>query len=159
MNFKVFPFGFSLKHWKAARQERQLVAQLKAGDKEALRQLRHRHFDTLFQYIVLRVKSPKTARDLMSEVLLKLWHVRGSINSKRPFEEIAMGLTREVVFLYLRWVAQDQELQQEFFKHFERLEESKEEPLFETEYEAVINTIRNNFLQQELRYQHSTAQG
>ena len=159
MNFKVFPFGFNLKHWRAARQERRLVAQLKAGDKEALRQLSQLHFDALFNYTVLRVKSPKAAMDLMSEVLLKLWQVRGSINSKQSFAEIAMGLTREVVFTYLRWVAQDQELQQELFKHFERLEKFKEEPLFETGYEAVINTIRNNFLQQELRYQHSTAQG
>ena len=98
MDFKVFPFGFNLKHWRAARQERRLVAQLKAGDKEALRQLGQLHFDALFNYTVLRVKSPKAAMDLMSEVLLKLWQVRGSINSKQSFAEIAMHLTREVVF-------------------------------------------------------------
>lgn len=159
MKFQVFQFVFSLKQWKAARKERQLIARLKQGDREVFRQLACQHFDQLFHYIQLRVKSPKTAKALVSEVFLKLWQSRASVNSQQLFADIAIDLAQEVTFAYLRWVSQDIALQQALFKHFERLGQSKEEPLFEPEYEAVIKAVRNNFLQQELRYQHSTAQG
>ena len=159
MKFKFQKFGFIFKQWKAAHHERQLLALLKKGDKEAYRQLSYNHFDEILQYILLRVKSPKTAKVLLSEVYLKLWQNRASINAKKSFVHTAKDTAQQIVFAYLRWVSRDKELQKEIFEHFERLEECKEEPLFEPQYQAAMQAVRNKFLQQELFYQHSTAQG
>lgn len=50
-----------------------LLAQLVAGDQQALRQVLHAHGQAIFAYALRRLGSPEEAQDVVNDTLLALW--------------------------------------------------------------------------------------
>ena len=65
--------------------DRELLAMLKQSDADAYAEIYDRYSNDLFAYAVTLVKLKQLAEDIVHDVFIKLWDIRGKINIEKDF--------------------------------------------------------------------------
>ena len=65
--------------------EQDLLKKVKNSDKDAFHQLFSNFFDTLFRFVVYKVKDSDLAEDISQETFLRVWKKRASLVPQKSF--------------------------------------------------------------------------
>src|SRR5262249_41899165 len=78
-----------------------LSTRVAAGDTEAFRRLFDEHFDRLYRFVYRYIQSAE-AEDLVQEVFLRLWRVRGTLETATDLRGFLYVLARQRALDWLR---------------------------------------------------------
>lgn len=137
--------------WNTLWQEKRLIRRLAYGDKSAFRKLMKLHFDELYHYILVRVKSPDITKTLLAEICFQIWTDRKTLTPWQSFSKYLEKTAKEVVLTYLRQMARNKKFQQELYG-FIQSQQNLKQAHPKQGYDSVIKTVHNNLLKQQLLY-------
>ena len=85
---KVFPQG----------QTNQTLERFQQGDSEAFASLYHAHWQQVFRFSRLYLKSDDDAEDVVQEVFIRLWQIHERIHPDDNFSGLLFIMTRNMIF-------------------------------------------------------------
>lgn len=91
-------------------EERKLLYRVRDGDKDAFQNIYQLYCPKLRAYILKFVKAPQYAEDIVQDVFLKLWEIRGSIDPEKYFSGYIFTITRNLIFKFFKTAAHSEEL-------------------------------------------------
>lgn len=65
--------------------EKQLLKKVIKADQIAFRQLFNLYFDTLYRFVIYRVKDDNLAQDIVQETFLRVWNNRNQLDPEKSF--------------------------------------------------------------------------
>ncbi|OFW59778.1 MAG: hypothetical protein A2133_10525 [Actinobacteria bacterium RBG_16_64_13] len=85
------------------RREQRLVEAACRGEESAVEALYRTHFDTIYRYVLLRLRSPSAAEDVTSQVFLGMIRGLGRYHDEgKPFVAWLYGMARKQIAFYQR---------------------------------------------------------
>lgn len=82
--------------------EKEAIAKIKYGDKEAFTFLYERYWPKVYNFTNLYVLSSDAAEEIVQEVFIKLWENRESIDEQKNFDGYLFIVTRNLIFNHSR---------------------------------------------------------
>ncbi|MGX5816592.1 RNA polymerase sigma factor [Chitinophaga lutea] len=92
---------------------RELLERMKEGDESAFTLVYRQYHPALYIYILRFCKVPSLAEDLVHDVFLKIWEIRGRIDPDRAFAGYLYRIARNHVFKTLQKIATDRSLREQ----------------------------------------------
>ncbi len=85
---KLLPFGLTncFINSYSLYGDGELVAFLRKGDKLAFEEIYNRYRQPAYRYLITLLKDPEFAKDLIHEVFIKVWDIRGKLEIKDNFK-------------------------------------------------------------------------
>ena len=99
--------------------EKELLAQVSAGDEQAFRDLFHSYYGQLYHYIFGFIKSKQVAEELVMDVFLKIWLGRDIIPQIHNFSAFLFRVAHNKSIDFLRSVARDPKFQDLLWKNIQ----------------------------------------
>lgn len=87
--------------------EKELLAQVSAGDEKAFKDLFARYYEQLYHYIFGFIKSKQVTEELVMDVFLKIWLGRDLITQIEKFDAFLFRVAHNKSIDFLRSVARD----------------------------------------------------
>ncbi len=84
------------------RSDRELLAQIADGNREAMRELHARYADRLFRFAYVRLQTRDEAEDVVQETLIAAWQGAKSYRSGAPVSTWLFGICRHKIGDLLR---------------------------------------------------------
>lgn len=91
-------------------EEKKLLYRVRDGDKDAFQDIYQLYYPKLRANFLKFVKAPQYAEDIVQDVFLKLWEIRGSIDPEKYFSGYIFTITRNLIFKFFRTAAHSEEL-------------------------------------------------
>lgn len=127
-----------------AYNEKECLARLAAGDEVAFTTIYDKYHPLIYNYVLRFVKIPALAEDLVHDIFMKVWEMRGRIHIQVSFSAWLHRISRNHVFRKIKKIVSETELREELIQHVESiLPESTGKEQQYAEYER--------FLQEALR--------
>lgn len=79
-------------------EEKELVKQLKQGDKAAFGAIYDQYWKKVHGFVLLYLTSSVEAEDVVQDVFVKLWNVRDFIDEEKSFKGFLFIVTRNLIF-------------------------------------------------------------
>lgn len=79
-----------------------LLRAISNGDEHAFRQVMHRFGDRLYQFALGIVKTPQDAEEIVSDVFLKIWHLRKQLPESEQFPFYLYRAVKHTSLNYLK---------------------------------------------------------
>lgn len=95
------------------QQEAHIVKRLKQGDEQAFRTVFEMYHHKLFNFSLKFVHDEETAKEIVQNVLLKIWCNRRKLNPQLSFQAYLFKIARHENFKYLKKAARDASLKEE----------------------------------------------
>lgn len=113
--------------------EKELVLQLKDGDRKAFGLLYHAYKKRIYSKLYRLLHSETLAEELLQEVFYRLWAKREQLDPDKSFPAYLFRIAANLVYDHFRKAAQDQKLQDhliatgtELYDHIDRVIDYKE---------------------------------
>jgi RNA polymerase sigma-70 factor (ECF subfamily) len=90
--------------------ESELLDRLKNDDKEAFFLLYNHYHHQLYIYILRFVKIPVYAEDILQDVFLKIWEIRGRVNPELSFNSYLYKICKNRIFKALKKIVNDHDM-------------------------------------------------
>ena len=68
-----------------AEKDQELLTRLRESDRDAFRDLFTKYHQSLFNFIIYRVKDESIADDIVQDTFLRVWKHKTSLKPKNPF--------------------------------------------------------------------------
>ncbi|MET3876926.1 RNA polymerase sigma-70 factor [Chitinophaga sp. OAE865] len=96
--------------------EKELVALLRQGDREALSQLYFSHVKPLSYFILRAAKSPALTEDVIHDTFIKIWEHRDRLDPEQPFKAYLYTIARRTLINLLNRVRREEHILAEIKK-------------------------------------------
>lgn len=116
-----------------------IVKRLKQGDEQAFRTIFDTYHHKLFNFSLKFVHDEETAKEIVQNVLLKVWHNRRKLNPALSFQAYLFKIAKHENFKYLKKAARDASLKKELIHRCLSATTPVEDDLLFTEYQAMAN--------------------
>ncbi|NKI25455.1 RNA polymerase sigma-70 factor [Arenibacter sp. 6A1] len=117
---------------------------LKKGDTQAFRAVFDIYQNRVYHFVKSITKSDYVSEEIVQEVFIKIWGIKESINTAHSFEAFLFTIARNATYNYLRSVANQQSLKEEFWKNISYSNKQTEDTILLGEYEALVENILEN---------------
>ncbi len=129
-----------------------LVRRMVQGDESAFTRIYRHYHPSLYIYILRFCKIPSLAEDLVHDVFLKIWEVRGRINPELSFQGYLYRIARNHVFKTIQQIATDETLRSRLFHQLETASATlPEDAVASKEYERLFQEALGHMPPQRLR--------
>ncbi len=129
---------------------KELLERMKRGDEDAFTSVYRQYHPSLYVFILRYCKIPSLAEDLVHDVFLKIWEIRGRIDPERPFTAYLYKIARNHVFKTLQKVATDRVLREQVLAQLNGGEAVLPEQLDTKEYDRLFHEALNHMPPQRL---------
>ncbi|WP_346320480.1 RNA polymerase sigma-70 factor [Chitinophaga sp. YIM B06452] len=129
---------------------KELLERMKRGDEDAFTSVYRQYHPSLYVYILRYCKIPSLAEDLVHDVFLKIWEIRGRIDPERPFTAYLYKIARNHVFKTLQKVATDRVLREQVLAQLNGGEAVQPGQLDTKEYDRLFHEALNHMPPQRL---------
>lgn len=119
-------------------EERELLTRLRQGDYMAFNQLYQRYKIRLTGNIYRLVKSDELTEDILQDLFLKIWEMRGAIDPGKSFRSYLFRIGENLVYDLYRRAARDEKLLDHFFLYNKRHYQHVEEAVFNKEARSQL---------------------
>jgi len=119
-------------------QDRDLILLLTRNDEDAFRELYFRYKDKLWYYCFGFLKSKEETDDLIQEVFIRLWELRGFIDPNLSFSSFIYTMTRNRILNYFRNMDVELQVKRALLLKESVQEETTESDLIFTEYRQIL---------------------
>lgn len=114
----------------------------------------------LFLFALKITKSDATARDIVQEVFLKFWEQKDAFKQIEDIEAYLFRATKNKAIDFLRFLANDDKLRQNYFVNFTLVEDVTDKEVNQREFNRLLGTaIEKLPAQRSLIYQLSQVEG
>lgn len=128
------------------------VRRMREGDEAAFTQLYRQYHPALYLYLLRYCKIPSLAEDLVHDVFLKLWEVRGRIDPTQSFTGYLYRIARNHVFKTIQRIATDEALRAQVCRNLEsRADALPEDQVAAKQYERLFEEALDRMPAQRLR--------
>ena len=122
-----------------ATDEKILLGRLAEGDAAAFTALYERYSLKLYANILRLVKSEDTAKEILQELFLKIWELRGQIDPEKSFKSFLYKIAGNLVYDHFRKVSRDKKLSDSLLYLLEEEYSHSEESVIYNESLELIN--------------------
>lgn len=123
--------------------ERELLLQLRAGDKDSFAQLYDLYSPRMFGFLLKLTKKDETAREILQEVFIRLWEKRGTLDPDKSFRSYLFRIAENCVVDFFRKAALDKKLGKQLMDLASERYLHVEENIYEREKNAILNQAIN----------------
>ncbi len=128
------------------------MRRMREGDEAAFTHLYRQYHPALYLYVLRFCKIPSLAEDLVHDVFLKLWEIRGRINPSLSFTGYMYRIARNHVFKTLQQIATDDALRGQLLRQLEtRSGVPAEDAVATQQYERLFQEALGRMPPQRLR--------
>ncbi len=121
------------------QDEKLIIKRLKNGDEQAFRTIYDVYHLKLYSFSLKFVHDPETAREIVQNVLLKIWRNRSTLNLKLSFQAYLFKIARNENYKYLKKAAREDSLKEELIQRALPTQSTVEDHLIFTEYQAMAH--------------------
>lgn len=118
-----------------------LLASLKKGNRAAFEAIFDLYENRLYYFVFSITKSEYATEEILQEVFIKIWTKKETIDPKRSFESFIFTIAKNLTYNYLRNIANQQSLKEEYWKNISSLNEATKDSILLAEYEDIVHDI------------------
>jgi len=119
--------------------EKELLAQISAGDEKAFRALFASYYEQLYRYIFGFIKSKQVSEELVMDVFLKIWLGRDLIPQIEKFDAFLFRVAHNKSIDFLRSVARDPKFKDLLLENIQLANNvQSDSPVLMQEYETKL---------------------
>ncbi|RTE55406.1 RNA polymerase sigma-70 factor [Arenibacter aquaticus] len=118
-----------------------LLASLKKGNRAAFEAIFDLYEKRLYYFVFSITKSEYATEEILQEVFIKIWTKKETIDLDRSFESFIFTIAKNLTYNYLRNIANQQSLKEEYWKNITSLNEETKDSIILAEYEDIVNDI------------------
>jgi RNA polymerase sigma-70 factor (ECF subfamily) len=119
--------------------EKILLDRLAEGDAPAFTALYERYSLKLYTNILRLVKSEDTAKEILQDLFLKIWELRGQIDPEKSFKSFLYKIAGNLVYDHFRKVSRDKKLSDSLLYMLEEAYSHSEESVIYNESLELLN--------------------
>jgi RNA polymerase sigma-70 factor (family 1) len=119
--------------------EKVLLAEMALGDTAAFGQIYQHYHPKIHHYILLLVKSPPLAQDLLQEVFVRLWEARGQLDGVKAFGPYLFCMARNHTINAMKAIARSKVAIGEVLRHYP--EPACDDGILERDYGRFIQKV------------------
>lgn len=97
-------------------EERQIVAELRAGSYDAFERIYHRYKAPVAVVVFRLLKSQEQVEDLVQDLFFRVWQHRKRIDPEQPFSAYLFRIAENLVFDSFRKISKDKRLQADILR-------------------------------------------
>ena len=86
------------------KEEKELLEKIKKSDTLAFKKLFHNYYDSLFRFVIYKVKDRDLAEDIAQETFLRVWKNREKIKPEKSFFSLIARISTNLCFDYFRHI-------------------------------------------------------
>lgn len=116
-----------------------IVKRLKKGDEQAFRAIYDSYHHKLYNFSLKFVHADETAKEIVQNVFLKIWHNRRKLNPQLSFQAYLFKIAKHENFKYLKKAARDASLKEELIHRCLSTAAPVEDDLLFSEYQAMAS--------------------
>lgn len=131
--------------------EVQILNQLKNGDTDAYLTIYNRYHNQLYSHVLRYIKIPELAEDIVQDVFLKLWDIRGQIKPELSVKGYLYRIGRNDVFKMMKRIAADAELRNRIAENIEEISLKQAPEIQWREYSLLLENAINQLPPQRRR--------
>ncbi|SEJ57938.1 RNA polymerase sigma-70 factor, ECF subfamily [Dyadobacter sp. SG02] len=120
--------------------EKVLLDKLAEGDEPAFTALYEKYSLKLYANILRLVKSEDIAKEILQELFLKIWEMRGQIDPEKSFKSFLYKIAGNLVYDHFRKVSRDKKLSDSLLYMLEEQYSHSEESVIYNESLELLNT-------------------
>lgn len=128
-----------------------IVQRLRLGDEQAFRQIYDLYAGKLHAFALKLVKSPALAEDIVQDVFVIIWELRGSLDPEKNFQSYVFTVTRNQALNVLKRSSTNKLVLHEIFFHAARSSNSTEAWLNFDETTKILSEGLNQLPPQQKR--------
>jgi len=118
-----------------------LLASLKKGNRAAFEAIFDLYEKRLYYFVFSITKSEYATEEILQEAFIKIWTKKETIDPSRSFESFIFTIAKNLTYNYLRNIANQQSLKEEYWKNISSLNEETKDSILLAEYEDIVNDI------------------
>ena len=118
-----------------------LLASLKKGNRAAFEAIFDLYENRLYYFVFSITKSEYATEEILQEVFIKIWTKKETIDPNRSFESFIFTIAKNLTYNYLRNIANQQSLKEEYWKNISSLNEETKDSILLAEYEDIVHDI------------------
>tara|TARA_B000000557_G_scaffold263106_1_gene265222 strand:+ start:187 stop:732 length:546 start_codon:yes stop_codon:yes gene_type:complete len=126
-----------------AEYEKLLLQKVKQSDKNAFHQLFSDYHDTLFRFVIYRVRDSDLAEDIAQETFLRVWRKRKSIQPDKSFFSLLARISSNLCYDHFRHMEVRNRHEKYIPKfensHFDNPEAVNEANILQDEIQHIVN--------------------
>ena len=123
--------------------EQELLKKVKDSDKDAFHQLFSNFYDTLFRFVVYKVKDSDLAEDISQETFLRVWKKRADLVPERSFFSFIARISTNLCYDHFRHSAvrkrHEDQIPNYGKSHFDDPEKMNQAKMIEEEIQKIVN--------------------
>ena len=123
--------------------EKILLEKLKCSDKSAFQQLFNDFYDSLFRFVIYRLRDSDLAEDITQETFLRVWRARESIKPNKSFFSLIARISTNLCYDYFRHMEvrnRHEDQLPEFGKsHFDDPESVNQAAMLQEQIQEIVN--------------------
>jgi RNA polymerase sigma-70 factor (family 1) len=147
-------------HLFSKSEEQSLVRKMVLGDDFAFKVLFEKYKNPLYNFSLKLTKSEELAEEIVHDVFLKIWNLRGKINPELSFQALIYKITKNESLNFLKKAASDLSLKRHLLLYFEKFHNETEDYVIFSDYEDIaLKAIKLLPPQQQLVYKLSRLDG
>ena len=123
--------------------EKILLEKLKCSNKSAFQQLFNDFYDSLFRFVIYRLRDSDLAEDITQETFLRVWRTRESIKPNKSFFSLIARISTNLCYDYFRHMEvrnRHEDQLPEFGKsHFDDPESVNQTAILKEKIQEIVN--------------------
>ncbi|ASZ12569.1 sigma-70 family RNA polymerase sigma factor [Chitinophaga pendula] len=135
--------------------EEEVLLRMIEGDESAFSAIYRHYYPSLYMYLLRFCKIPSLAEDLVHDVFLKIWELRGRINPQLSFSGYLYRIARNHVFKTITKLATDSQMRAQLYQQLADIDPKQPDELVRTrEYERLFQEALSKLTTQRLKVFH-----
>ena len=130
--------------------EQDLLKKVKNSDKDAFHQLFSNFYDTLFRFVVYKVKDSDLAEDISQETFLRVWKKRASLVPQKSFFSLIARISTNLCYDHFRHFAvrkrHEDQIPEYGKSHFDDPERMNQAKMLEEEIQRIVMDVQISFI-------------
>lgn len=132
--------------------EEEILLRMAQGDESAFSSIYRHYHPSLYIYLLRFCKVPSLAEDLVHDVFLKIWEIRGRINPQLSFSGYLYRIARNHVFKTITKLATDGQMRAQLYQQLADIDPEHPDELARTkEYERLFEEALSKLTPQRLK--------
>lgn len=132
--------------------EEEVLLRMTQGDESAFSSIYRHYHPALYVYLLRFCKVPSLAEDLVHDVFLKIWEIRGRINPQLSFSGYLYRIARNHVFKTITRLATDGQMRAQLYQQLAGIDpELPDEVVRTREYERLFGEALSRLGTQRLK--------
>ena len=83
-------------------KESELLEKIKTSDKKAFKQLFYGYHDSLFRFVLYKIKDRDISEDIVQETFLRVWKTRSKLKPKKSFFSLIARISSNLCYDHFR---------------------------------------------------------